>query len=139
MKFVIDRESNESIYRQLYHQIKKKLFSGEILKGDKLPSERKVAEQLSVNRSTIASAYDLLKSEALIKTIKGKGTFVIFNIEGERKSETIITCYDWMKCFDDNVKTKYDEVIRLIMDGNSRNGKFFFCRGYTLAFFNTCT
>lgn len=81
MRFDIDKELNVSIYYQLYNQIRNKIFSGEILKNDQLPSERKLAEQLSVNRSTIVSAYDLLKSDGLIKTIKGKGTFVTFNVE----------------------------------------------------------
>ncbi|TCO72171.1 GntR family transcriptional regulator [Marinisporobacter balticus] len=53
MKFVIDRESNISIYHQRYNQIRDRIFSGEISNGDKLPSERKIAEQLSVNCSNI--------------------------------------------------------------------------------------
>lgn len=129
MRFDIDKELNVSIYYQLYNQIRNKIFSGEILKNDQLPSERKLAKQLSVNRSTIVSAYDLLKSDGLIKTIKGKGTFVTFNVEGETQSDTTITYYDWETCFEENMKTRYDEVIRLIMDGSNRSGKCFLAGG----------
>lgn len=67
-----------------------------------------------------------MKSDGLIKTIKGKGTFVTFNVEGETQSDTTITYYDWETCFEENMKTRYDEVIRLIMDGSNRSGKCFF-------------
>ncbi len=44
--------------------------------GDKLPPERKLAEELSVGRNSVRMCMDLLKKENLIERISGKGSFV---------------------------------------------------------------
>ena len=71
-----DPASDEPLYRQLYDSIKRSIVSGRILKGERLPANRELAGLLGVNRQTIASAFELLESEGLIKCYVGKGTFV---------------------------------------------------------------
>ena len=44
--------------------------------GDLLPSIRPLAEELRVNRNTIAKAYTDLESQGVIETIPGKGCFL---------------------------------------------------------------
>jgi len=44
--------------------------------GDALPSIRPLAEELRVNRNTVAKAYAELERQGLIQTIAGKGCFV---------------------------------------------------------------
>ncbi len=44
--------------------------------GDPLPSIRPLAEELRVNRNTIAKAYTELESQGVIETIPGKGCFL---------------------------------------------------------------
>ena len=44
--------------------------------GDPLPSIRPLAEELRVNRNTVAKAYTELESQGVIETIAGKGCFV---------------------------------------------------------------
>jgi GntR family transcriptional regulator len=50
--------------------------SGAIRPGEPLPSIRPLAEELRVNRNTIAKAYGELESQGVIETIAGKGCFV---------------------------------------------------------------
>jgi DNA-binding transcriptional MocR family regulator len=77
----------------------------------------------------VINAYDLLKSDGLIKTIKGKGTFVSYEIFQTENEQTIKTQYDWSGCFEENMNTAYNEVIQLIMDSNHRDGKIFMAGG----------
>jgi GntR family transcriptional regulator len=44
--------------------------------GEPLPSIRPLAEELRVNRNTIAKAYTELESQGVIETIAGKGCFI---------------------------------------------------------------
>ncbi len=44
--------------------------------GEPLPSIRPLAEQLRVNRNTVAKAYAELESQRVIETVVGKGCFV---------------------------------------------------------------
>jgi GntR family transcriptional regulator len=50
--------------------------SGAVAAGDLLPSIRPLAEELRVNRNTVAKAYAELESQGVIETIPGKGCFV---------------------------------------------------------------
>jgi GntR family transcriptional regulator len=50
--------------------------SGAIQAGDALPGIRPLAEQLRVNRNTVAKAYAELETRGLIETVAGKGCFV---------------------------------------------------------------
>jgi GntR family transcriptional regulator len=44
--------------------------------GESLPGIRPLAEQLRVNRNTVAKAYAELESQGVIETVAGKGCFV---------------------------------------------------------------
>jgi GntR family transcriptional regulator len=44
--------------------------------GDSLPSIRPLAEELRVNRNTVAKAYAELESQGVVETLAGKGCFV---------------------------------------------------------------
>ncbi|KKB42052.1 PLP-dependent aminotransferase family protein [Bacillus thermotolerans] len=59
--------------------IKNYIASGEWPMGSKIPSQRKLAEMFSVNRSTIVAALEELKKEGLIEGVMGKGTIVVNN------------------------------------------------------------
>jgi len=75
-QFELNPESDTPLYRQLHDAIKKRIVSGRLLRGERLPANRELAGQLGLNRTTIAAAYELLESEGLIKCQVGRGTFV---------------------------------------------------------------
>ena len=50
--------------------------SGSARAGDALPAIRPLAEELRVNRNTIAKAYAELENQGLIETAAGKGCFI---------------------------------------------------------------
>src|SRR6185436_10935133 len=53
--------------------------SGALPPGEPLPSIRPLAEQLRLNRNTIAKAYAELERQGIIETVAGKGCFVTNN------------------------------------------------------------
>lgn len=76
MLFAVDFKLGKPVYLQIVDQVKAAAASGALQPGDSLPSIRPVAEQLRVNRNTIAKAYAELENQGVIETIAGKGCFL---------------------------------------------------------------
>ena len=76
MLFKIDFKSGKPVYLQLVDQIRLAAAAGKLRTGEPLPSIRPLAEELRVNRNTIAKAYAELESQGVIETIPGKGCFL---------------------------------------------------------------
>lgn len=75
-QFIVAAGSDLPIYRQIMRQITDAIAGGRIQPGDKLQSQRDLAEQLVVSPLTVKKAYDELEREGLIRTERGRGTFV---------------------------------------------------------------
>jgi GntR family transcriptional regulator len=76
MMFQIDFKCGKPVYLQLVDQIRYAAASGGLRAGELLPSIRPLAEELRVNRNTIAKAYAELESQGVIETVPGKGCFL---------------------------------------------------------------
>ena len=76
MMFQIDFKSGKPVYLQLADQIRYAAAAGSLRPGEPLPSIRPLAEELRVNRNTIAKAYAELESQGIIETLPGKGCFL---------------------------------------------------------------
>jgi len=76
MLFGVDFKLGKPVYLQIVDQVKAAAASGALQPGEALPSIRPVAEQLRVNRNTIAKAYTELEAQGVIETIAGKGCFL---------------------------------------------------------------
>src|ERR1041384_7216660 len=64
------------VYLQVVDQVEAAAATGALQPGEALPSIRPLAEELRVNRNTIAKAYSELESIGIIETLPGKGCFV---------------------------------------------------------------
>src|SRR5436305_5380500 len=76
MLLQVNYKSGKPVYLQVVDQIKAVAASGAMQAGEPLPSIRPLAEELRVNRNTIAKAYTELESQGVIETIPGKGCFL---------------------------------------------------------------
>jgi GntR family transcriptional regulator len=76
MLFHIDFKSGKSPYQQLVDQVRYAAASGAVRAGEALPSVRQLAEELRVNRNTVAKAYAELESQGVIESLPGKGCFL---------------------------------------------------------------
>jgi GntR family transcriptional regulator len=72
----VDFQAGKPVYLQLADQIRYAAASGRLRPGEPLPSLRPLAEELRINRNTIAKAYAELESQGIIETIPGKGFFL---------------------------------------------------------------
>ncbi len=87
MVFQINYASGKPIYLQLVDQIKVAAASGALRPGDSLPSIRPLAEELRVNRNTIAKAYAELENLGVIETVPGRGCFLKENNHAALRKE----------------------------------------------------
>jgi DNA-binding transcriptional MocR family regulator len=78
MRININREKKVPLYLQIQKQIEAAIISGKLPAGFVLPSERRLAEDIGVNRNTTIKAYEKLKDDGLLDSKIGKGTYVIY-------------------------------------------------------------
>ena len=75
----INFKSGKPAYLQLVDQVKVAVAAGSLRAGDSLPGIRPLAEDLRLNRNTVAKAYAELENQGVIETAPGKGCFVAGN------------------------------------------------------------
>jgi len=86
---VINKKSTlEAIIQQVKNQIK----NGILKPGEKLPSERKLADQLGVSRTSVREAIQALAFSGYLEVIQGKGTYIL------------------------EMATKYDEIVNFFLE-----------------------
>lgn len=76
------------LYLQLREVIRSKIESGEYPPGTCIPSESALAETYGIHRLSVRSAISALVYEGLLKSVRGKGVFVLGG-KDERDLETI--------------------------------------------------
>lgn len=67
---------NYALYQQLADSLRDKIYEGKYAFGDKLPSERSLAEKFGISHLTVRKALAILEEEGLVLRAQGKGTFV---------------------------------------------------------------
>ncbi len=72
----IDIKSGVPFYRQIIDQVKAAMATESIGPGDRLPTVRQLAVDLSINPNTVSRAYTELELTGLVETQMGSGTFV---------------------------------------------------------------
>ncbi len=85
MLIQLNFKSGKPVYLQVVDQVKAAAASGALRAGEALPSIRPLAEQLRVNRNTVAKAYAELESQGVIETVAGRGCFLKENHTPFRK------------------------------------------------------
>ena len=64
------------LYRQIADQLRQLIDSGEFAVGDRLPTERELADQLGISRPTVREALIALEVEGRIRIRVGSGIYV---------------------------------------------------------------
>ncbi len=76
MQVHIDHASDRPVYLQIMDQVKRDIALGRLLRDERLPTVRQLAQDLTINPNTIAKAYRQLEQEGVIVTKAGAGAFV---------------------------------------------------------------
>ncbi len=115
----INFKSGMPIYLQIVDQIRTAAASGALQPGEALPSIRPLAEELRVNRNTIAKAYTELESQGVIETLPGRGCFLKENQSALRKKvrrDLLIEHIDQVVVQAHHLQVPHDEFLELIRE-----------------------
>jgi GntR family transcriptional regulator len=99
MKKISLQRTGIPLYVQLEQIIKSKIMTGELLPGERIPTEKELAQAYQVSSITARQAVLDLVQEGLLSRKQGKGTFVQ---EGTTKVKNIMTL---------NVQGGHDDVV----------------------------
>jgi GntR family transcriptional regulator len=72
----LNKYSPVPLYQQLVHTLVARIESNELAPGDRIPSERELAESMNVSRTTARLAIDELVDSGLVYREQGRGTYV---------------------------------------------------------------
>jgi DNA-binding transcriptional regulator YhcF (GntR family) len=85
----LDRNSDQSIYMQIYNQIAYNISIGKLQKGDIIPSSRILATVLDINFHTVNQAYQKLRENGIISIGKNRRYFVAAGKKAEMSSKLL--------------------------------------------------
>jgi GntR family transcriptional regulator len=74
--FQLDLATGVPVYSQLIDQVLVAMSSDVLRPGDRLPTVRQVAVDLSINPNTVVRAYKELEIRGILSTQQGTGTFI---------------------------------------------------------------
>jgi len=121
MEISIDRTSATPIYLQISRQIRDLITTGKLPAGFRLPPERRLAEALGVNRSTVLAAYQELRADALVDAHVGRGTMVMPPEEtpgGPAGGPEL----PWRQLFGAGAQSAQDPLVRDLLQFTERDG-----------------
>lgn len=129
---IIDKNEKAPLYRQIYLSVRRSIENGSLKKGTKMPSIRRLSEDLSVSKTTVTGAYEQLCVEGYIKNIPQSGYYVEaefnrkpksfesessdkseqnrfyeYDFSGKSIDEKIINLTEWKKCVKDVLNQNY--------------------------------
>ena len=74
---MIDPEGPEPLYLQLAAVLRGRIERGELPANRPIPSIAQLQQEFGLARGTALRAVDLLRQEGLVRTVAGRGTFVV--------------------------------------------------------------
>lgn len=117
MDIILNNNSDEPIYSQIFQQISNQILSGKIVGGTQLPTIRQIAQELKISVIPVKRAWEELDRSGLIKTITGRGTFVSELQKSELKEIKNSNAENFIKQICSQAKENgisQDELIKLI-------------------------
>lgn len=123
MELQIKKGNGVPVYQQIWNQIRDQILSGTLQVGFVLPPERKLAEQLCVNRTTVLRAYQELKSEGLVAAHVGKGTQVLAKqLKAHPKESREVYPIMWSQFVNPQLPILCQDIIKEILAAASKPG-----------------
>lgn len=91
----LDYRDVRPIYTQICDGFREQIRAGILQPGEKLPSVRELATQLTINPNTIARSYRELELQGWVASVTGKGCFVCGVPQGmESEEEKLLKEFD---------------------------------------------
>jgi DNA-binding FadR family transcriptional regulator len=77
----------EQVYEQIARRIMQDIRAGLLAPGQRLPSERELARQMGVGRSSVREAIGMLQVDGVVETRPGSGSFVAVDAPERLRAE----------------------------------------------------
>ncbi len=92
-------------YKQIIASVESAIVSGELKRGDKLPSINSIRNRFSLSRDTVLIAYNDLKARGIIQSIPGKGYYLIN--ENISVAQKIFLLFDELNTFKEDLYNSF--------------------------------
>jgi len=108
----------DPVYLQAVLYVKRQILLGKAVSGDKLPSRREVAAQLSINPNTVQKAFKLMEDEGFVRTSSTLGSVIYVDddvfarIEEELTRELVQSFVESAK----EIHLSFKKVVELISE-----------------------
>ena len=89
----LDYRDARPIYSQIVDGFREQIAAGILQAGERLPSVRELATELTINPNTIQRAYRELELQGWIATVPGKGCFVC-GIPADKEQLPLLETFD---------------------------------------------
>jgi len=73
----IDRDAGRGLAHELVERLKERILAGQIVPGQKLPTEAALVAEFGVSRTVVREAISRLQAAGLVETFQGRGSFVL--------------------------------------------------------------
>lgn len=73
----VDHEGGQPLYIQLADILRDAIKRGDYQPGRLIPSETRLSQENGINRLTVRKAVHLLTEEGLVKSVPGRGVYVV--------------------------------------------------------------
>jgi GntR family transcriptional regulator len=90
----LDYRAARPIYAQIVDSIRGQIQAGILAAGERLPSVRELASELSINPNSIQRSFRQLEAEGWIATVPGKGCFVCGRPEPSEADSELLAAFD---------------------------------------------
>ena len=94
-------------YKQIVSSVEDALVSGELKKGDNLPSINKIRKKFSLSRDTVLTAFNELKARGIVESVSGKGYYV--KSEHIGVTQKIFLLFDELNAFKEDLYNSFIE------------------------------
>jgi len=117
----INFEANPSTpkYRQIIESILQSIQSGDLKKGEKIPSLNMLCKRYGLSQDTVLMAYNELKAKGIINSQVGKGYYI--QKENTRFKHNILLVFDRLTAYKEDLYDSFKETL-----GNKGNEQIFF-------------
>ncbi len=88
--FATDSGDELPVGLQLTWRLRALIATGQLARGERLPSFRRLAELAGVNLNTVRAVYEGLEADGLVASRQGQGTFVADGVEAAPELERIV-------------------------------------------------
>src|SRR5437868_12250852 len=88
--FDFDKSSDTPMYVQIFAELRKLILTGQLRRGERLPSSRGLARELQVSRNTVVAAFDQLATEGYLQSRLGGGSYVASVVPDEMMSTHLV-------------------------------------------------